>query len=148
MNNLTITDNLLRILVDNINEYLDAPLTRMTERTILLEAPSVDLMNADTSIFVQPNFVEMEPRTTCSDVARFHFGICIFCKRDTRTNLTRKIYAYENAVYHALRGNMDLNGTVSFTEVEEVNYHQNLEGNANVKGVEISIFCEYERDFQ
>lgn len=147
MNNLTITDNLLEIIIDNINDHLDEPFTRMTERTVLLEAPSVDMMNADTNIFVQPNFVEMDSRTTCSDEARFHFGICIFCKRDTRSNLTRKIYSYENALYHALRENMSLNSTVSFTEVEEVNYYQNLEGNENVKGVEISIACVYERDF-
>lgn len=147
VNEQTVLNALQNVLINEVNQYLDPEYTRLSEANVLRDIPSVDRMPADSAVYIIEDRAEFEPRTTCSDVSTMHVDITIIAKRDTRKNLDAKVDAYHQGIYQALKSNMDLNGVVDFTFIEETVFYPEVEMNESVQGLDISVAIQYEKNF-
>ena len=88
-----------------------------------------------------------EALTTSSDVSSFRVSVFILSKKDTKANLTILNYGYYNALCELLRSNMTLDGTVDFTDINDVTFYPAVEANPNVRGAELSLEIRYTKDY-
>ena len=146
-NELNVLEQMVRVIGDHLNEYLDEQLPVITDKQVLLEFPDVDKMPYPVMFYVQPDYAAYESETTCSDSTDFRIAVFLLCKRDTRANLTIKTYGYYNALYELLKKNYTLYGAIAGTQIIETHFYPAVEANPNVQGVELSVSTEFTKDF-
>jgi len=147
INELNVIKGLADTILNSVNNYLPEDFTGITEKQVLIDFPSVDQMPAGTMIYLQPNYAEYEALATTNDRSVFNISVFLLCKRDQRMNLTLKMYGYFNALFECIRRSMDLGGVVDFTHIDNVEFYPAVEANKNVMGAELSVACEYTKDF-
>lgn len=146
INEEDVMDKMVEVIQDHLSEFLPETYT-ITDGQVILDYPNVDKMAFDVCVYVAPQFSEMEPSTTCSDSIDFRLSVFILCKRDSQSNLTKKYFAYYNALYYLLRNYTTLDGFIDETKVLSVDFYPSVEANPNVRGAEISISTKFEKDF-
>lgn len=146
-NELTVLNALQSVLIANVNQYLTEGWTQLTSKNVILEWPEVEAMTADATVFINGNYAEYEELATINDASTFTVSVFLMVKKDTKSNLTTKLYTYFNGIYQAIRKSMDLNHTVDFTMVTDADFYPAIEANKNVQGVEISCAVHYTKDF-
>ena len=146
-NELTIINKLREVIAKELNNYLDDGIEHIDERAVEIDAPDVDHMKYPTSIYIQPNYSSYENLTVRSDFAEGRYAVFILCKRDTQTNLTIKTLSYAKALYECLKRNPTLNEVSDFTMIESSDFFMRVEGNENIKGVEISVVVQYAMEY-
>ena len=147
INEQNVIEALQTTIVSGINTYLDSSLAEISDKQVLIDFPSVDQMPYGTMVYLQPNYAEYEALATTNDRSVFNISVFLLCKRDQRTNLTLKMYGYFNALFECIRRSMDLGGVVDFTHIDNVEFYPAVEANKNVMGAELSVACEYTKDF-
>ncbi len=138
-NELTILNALKRTIVDGLEGADDS--------NVIIDFPDIDKMPKTFTIFLQPNWSDYENLSTSSDSSTFDVSVFLICKKDTRSNLTIKVYEKFNALYLLLRQNTTLNGEADFTQITDADFYPAVEGNQNVKAVEASVAIRYTKDF-
>lgn len=146
-NELTIINKLKEVISRELNNYLDNEIEPINEKAVEIDAPDVDHMKYPTSIYIQPNYSSYENLTVRSDFAEGRYAVFILCKRDTQTNLTIKTLSYAKALYECLKRNPTLNEVSDFTMIESSDFFMRVEGNENIKGVEISVVVRYAMEY-
>lgn len=146
-NELTIINKLKEVISRELNNYLDNEIEPINEKAVEIDAPDVDHMKYPTSIYIQPNYSSYENLTVRSDFAEGRYAVFILCKRDTQTNLTIKTLSYAKALYECLKRNPTLNEVSDFTMIESSDFFMRVEGNENIKGVEISVVVQYAMEY-
>ena len=145
-NEIDILNGLKEVISRELNNYLDG-IERIDERAVEIDAPDVDHMKYPTAIYIQPNYSSFENLTVRSDFAEGRYAVFILCKRDTQTNLTIKTLSYAKALYECLKKNPTLNEVADFTMIESSDFFMRVEGNENIKGVEISVVVQYAMEY-
>ena len=145
-NEIDILNGLKEVISRELNNYLDE-IEHIDERAVEIDAPDVDHMKYPTSIYIQPNYSSFENLTVRSDFAEGRYAVFILCKRDTQTNLTIKTLSYAKALYECLKKNPTLNEVADFTMIESSDFFMRVEGNENIKGVEISVVVQYAMEY-
>lgn len=146
-NELTVLEAIQSVLISNVNQYLDQGYTALSSNNVIMEWPDVDSMTDDVTVFLNGNYAEYEELATINDLSTFTVSVFLMVKRDTRSNLTTKMYKYFNGIYQALRKSMSLGGVVDFTMVTDADFFPAVEANKNVQGVEITVAVHYTKDF-
>lgn len=146
-NEIDILNGLKEVISRELNNYLDDGIEHIDERAVEIDAPDVDHMKYPTSIYIQPNYSSYENLTVRSDFAEGRYAVFILCKRDTQTNLTIKTLSYAKALYECLKRNPTLNEVSDFTMIESSDFFMRVEGNENIKGVEISVVVQYAMEY-
>lgn len=146
-NEIDILNGLKEVISRELNNYLDNGIEHIDERAVEIDAPDVDHMKYPTSIYIQPNYSSYENLTVRSDFAEGRYAVFILCKRDTQTNLTIKTLSYAKALYECLKRNPTLNEVSDFTMIESSDFFMRVEGNENIKGVEISVVVQYAMEY-
>ena len=144
---LAVMQGIKTFIASGLNEYLDPDITPITEENVLIDFPSVDLMPKKAMIYIQPNYAEFEGLTTGSDATTFAVSVFLLNKKDTQENLTVQNHAYYEALCELVRDDRSLGETVDFCDVTEVTFYPAVEGNRNVRGVEVSLAVRYTKDF-
>ncbi len=147
INELTVLEALQSVLVSDVNKFLAEGWTRLTTDNVVLEWPDVDGMKDDVTVFINGNYAEYEELATTNDQSTFTVSVFLMVKRDTKLNLTQKMYRYFNGIYQALRESMSLDGVVDFTMITDADFFPAIEANTNVQGVEITVAVHYTKDF-
>ena len=147
-NEQTVIEALRDTILQDVNNYLPEELAGITDKQVLIDFPDVDQMAKGTMIYIQPNYAEYEALATTNDRSVFTLSVFLLCKRDQRTNLTLKMYGYFNALFECIRRSMDLDGAVDFASITNVEFYPAVEANRNVMGAELSVACEYTKDFE
>lgn len=147
INELTVLEALQSVLVSDVNDFLEEGWTRLTTDNVVLEWPDVDGMKDDVTVFINGNYAEYEELATTNDQSTFTVSVFLMVKRDTKLNLTQKMYRYFNGIYQALRESMSLDGVVDFTMITDADFFPAIEANTNVQGVEITVAVHYTKDF-
>ena len=146
-NEIDILNGLKEVISRELNNYLDDGIEHIDEKAVEIDAPDVDHMKYPTSIYIQPNYSSYENLTVRSDFAESRYAVFILCKRDTQTNLTIKTLSYAKALYECLKKNPTLNEVSDFTMIESSDFFMRVEGNENIKGVEISVVVQYAMEY-
>lgn len=146
-NEIDILNGLKEVISRELNNYLDDGIEHIDERAVEIDAPDVDHMKYSTSIYIQPNYSSYDNLTVRSDFAEGRYAVFILCKRDTQTNLTIKTLSYAKALYECLKKNPTLNEVSDFTMIESSDFFMRVEGNENIKGVEISVVVQYAMEY-
>lgn len=146
-NEIDILNGLKEVISRELNNYLDNGIEHINEKAVEIDAPDVDRMKYSTSIYIQPNYSSYENLTVRSDFAEGRYAVFILCKRDTQTNLTIKTLSYAKALYECLKKNPTLNEVSDFTMIESSDFFMRVEGNENIKGVEISVVVQYAMEY-
>lgn len=147
INELTVLEALQSVLVSDVNQFLAEGWTQLTTNNVVLEWPDVDGMKDDVTVFINGNYAEYTELATTNDESTFTVSVFLMVKRDTKLNLTQKMYRYFNGIYQALRESMSLNGVVDFTMITDADFFPAIEANTNVQGVEITVAVHYTKDF-
>lgn len=147
-NELNVIQGLASTILEHVNDYLPAEFSGITEKQVLIDFPSVDQMPSGTMIYVQPNYAEYEALATTNDRTAFNVSVFLLCKRDQQRNLTLKMYGYFNALFECIRRHQELGGVADFTHIDNVEFYPAVEANRNVMGAELSVACEYTKDFE
>lgn len=147
INELTVLEALQSVLVSDVNKFLAEGWTRLTTDNVVLEWPDVDGMKDDVTVFINGNYAEYTELATTNDESTFTVSVFLMVKRDTKLNLTQKMYRYFNGIYQALRESMSLDGVVDFTMITDADFFPAIEANTNVQGVEITVAVHYTKDF-
>lgn len=147
INELTVLEALQSVLVSDVNKFLAEGWTQLTTNNVVLEWPDVDGMKDDVTVFINGNYAEYTELATTNDESTFTVSVFLMVKRDTKLNLTQKMYRYFNGIYQALRESMSLNGVVDFTMITDADFFPAIEANTNVQGVEITVAVHYTKDF-
>lgn len=148
VNELNVIESLRETILTKINDYLPDDFTGLTDKQVLIDFPSVDQMPAGTMIYIQPNYADYEALATMNDRSIFNVAVFLLCKRDQKRNLTLKMYGYFNALFECIRRNQDLGEVVDFSHIDNVEFYPAVEANRNVMGAELSVACEYTKDFE
>ena len=146
-NEIDILNGLKEVISRDLNNYLDDGIEPINEKAVEVDAPDVDRMKYPTAIYIQPNYSSFENLTVRSDFAEGRYAVFILCKRDTQTNLTIKTLSYAKALYECLKKNPTLNEVADFTMIESSDFFMRVEGNENIKGVEISVVVQYAMEY-
>lgn len=146
-NELATLEALRDVLIDEVNPYLPVDYTKLSSKNVLFEFPDSDTMPSDVTVFINGNYAEYEELATINDSATFTVSVFLIVKRDTKVNLTRKMYTYFNGIYQTLRSNLSLNQTVDFTRIPSADFYPAIEADKNVQGVDISVEIHYTKDF-
>lgn len=146
-NELTVLEAMKSVLVSDVNKYLAEEWTQLTTNNVVMEWPEVEGMTDDVTVFINGNYAEYEELATTNDQSTFTVSVFLMVKRDTRSNLTQKMYTYFNGIYQSLRESMSLNGVVDFTMITDADFFPAIEANKNVQGVEITVAVHYTKDF-
>lgn len=146
-NELTILEALKTVLITDVNNYLPEQCTPLSCKNVVFDYPDVDNMPSDVTVFVNGNYAEYTELATINDESTFTVSVFLIVKRDTKSNLTEKMYKYFNGIYQAIRKSMSLNGTVDFTMITDADFYPAIEANKNVQGVEITVAVHYTKDF-
>lgn len=146
-NEIDILNGLKEVISRELNNYLDDGIEHIDEKAVEIDAPDVDHMKYSTSIYIQPNYSSYDNLTVRSDFAEGRYAVFILCKRDTQTNLTIKTLSYAKALYECLKKNPTLNEVSDFTMIESSDFFMRVEGNENIKGVEISVVVQYAMEY-
>lgn len=147
-NEQTVIEALRDTILGEINNYLPEELAGITDKQVVIDFPDVDQMAKGIMIYIQPNYAEYEALATTNDRSVFTLSVFLLCKRDQRSNLTLKMYGYFNALFECIRRSMDLGGVVDFASITNVEFYPAVEANRNVMGAELSVACEYTKDFE
>ena len=146
-NEIDILNGLKEVISRELNNYLDDGIEPINEKAVEVDAPDVDRMKYSTAVYIQPNYSSFENLTVRSDFAEGRYAVFILCKRDTQTNLTIKTLSYAKALYECLKKNPTLNEIADFTMIESSDFFMRVEGNENIKGVEISVVVQYAMEY-
>lgn len=146
-NELTVLEAMKSVLVSDVNKYLAEGWTQLTTDNVVMEWPEVEGMTDDVTVFINGNYAEYEELATTNDQSTFTVSVFLMVKRDTKLNLTQKMYRYFNGIYQALRESMSLDGVVDFTMITDADFFPAIEANKNVQGVEITVAVHYTKDF-
>lgn len=146
-NELTVLEAMKSVLVSDVNKYLAEGWTQLTTDNVVMEWPEVEGMTDDVTVFINGNYAEYEELATTNDQSTFTVSVFLMVKRDTRSNLTQKMYTYFNGIYQSLRESMSLDGVVDFTMITDADFFPAIEANKNVQGVEITVAVHYTKDF-
>lgn len=146
-NEIDILNGLKEVISRELNNYLDDGIEPINEKSVKIDSPDVDTMEFSTCVFISPNYSSFENLTVRSDFAEGRYSIFILCKRDTYKNLTIKTLSYAKALYECLKKNPTLNEIADFTMIESSDFFLRVEGNSNVRGVEISVVVQYAMEY-
>lgn len=146
-NEIDILNGLKEVISRELNNYLDDGIEPINEKATKIDSPDVDTMEFPTCVFISPNYSSFENLTVRSDFAEGRYSIFILCKRDTYKNLTIKTLSYAKALYECLKKNPTLNEIADFTMIESSDFFLRVEGNSNVRGVEISVVVQYAMEY-
>lgn len=146
-NELTVLEAMKSVLVSDVNKYLAEGWTQLTTDNVVMEWPEVEGMTDDVTVFINGNYAEYEELATTNDQSTFTVSVFLMVKRDTKLNLTQKMYTYFNGIYQSLRESMSLDGVVDFTMITDADFFSAIEANKNVQGVEITVAVHYTKDF-
>ena len=147
-NELTVLEALQTVIETELSDFL--PSTKSDpepEYGVVIDFPDVDQMPKKNMFYLQPDYAEFSNMAVQSDLSEFKISVFILCKRDSQENLTIKSYGYFKALYELLRTDISLNGTVDLTDIVDANFYPAVEGNPNVRGVEVSVSVRYTKDF-
>ncbi len=146
-NELSVLLALQDVIAKNLNDFLPQDFASISEKNVLIDFPNVDQMPMKNMFYIQPDYAEFEALTTSSDVSSFRVSVFILSKKETKANLTILNYGYYNALCELLRSNMTLDGTVDFTDINDVTFYPAVEANLNVRGAELSLEIRYTKDY-
>ena len=145
-NELAVLRALQKTIQENLNNYIEN-LDKIEEDSVFLDFPDVDKMKHPTCLYIQPDRSEFENLSTESDYSTFYASVFIISKRDKQENLMFKVYEYQNSLYRLLKDKTDLGNVVDFTEIDSSEFYPAIEGNLNVKGIELSVSIRYTKDY-
>ena len=146
-NELSVLLALQDVIAKKLNDFLPQDFASISDKNVLIDFPNVDQMPMKNMFYIQPDYAEFEALTTSSDVSSFRVSVFILSKKDTKANLTILNYGYYNALCELLRSNMTLDGTVDFTDINDVTFYPAVEANPNVRGAELSLEIRYTNDY-
>jgi hypothetical protein len=146
-NELSVLLALQDVIAKKLNDFLPQDFASISDKNVLIDFPNVDQMPMKNMFYIQPDYAEFEALTTSSDVSSFRISVFILSKKDTKANLTILNYGYYNALCELLRSNMTLDGTVDFTDINDVTFYPAVEANPNVRGAELSLEIRYTKDY-
>lgn len=146
-NELSVLLALQDVIAKKLNDFLPQDFASISGKNVLIDFPNVDQMPMKNMFYIQPDYAEFEALTTSSDVSSFRVSVFILSKKDTKANLTILNYGYYNALCELLRSNMTLDGTVDFTDINDVTFYPAVEANPNVRGAELSLEIRYTKDY-
>ena len=146
-NELSVLLALQDVIANKLNDFLPQDFASISDKNVLIDFPNVDQMPMKNMFYIQPDYAEFEALTTSSDVSSFRVSVFILSKKDTKANLTILNYGYYNALCELLRSNMTLDGTVDFTDINDVTFYPAVEANPNVRGAELSLEIRYTKDY-
>ena len=144
---LEVMNALYDVLIRDINDYTPQSVENLDNKNFMIDFPSVDMMPKSTMIYLQPNYSNFEELTLQSDESQFNMAIYILAKKDKSTVLQNKVFDIYNAIYLLLKTNPTLDGAITVCGVESFDYYPAVEANPNVKGIEMSIVLQFEKDF-
>ena len=142
-NELTVLEALKTVIETEIQQFLPEG----SDFGVLIDFPDVDQMPKKNMYYLQPDYAEFSNMAVQSDLSEFKISVFILCKRDTQENLTIKSYAFFKALYELLRTDISLDGTVDLTDIVDADFFPAVEGNPNVRGVEVHVSVRYTKDF-
>lgn len=142
---LDILKGLHDILIRDINNFTSNAVEGMDDKSIVCDYPNIDNMRKPTMIFIQPNYSDMEKLTYSSDQSAYTMSIFIIAKKDKPSVLQDKVFALYDALYQLLKTNNTLDSLVAWVSIESMDYYPALTADGNVKGIEVSVQCVFEK---
>ena len=152
-NELTVLNQLRDVIDAGLNPVTPStrsdpePTPTAPQIPVLIEIPSVDKMPAKNVVYLLPDYAEYENLATTNDNAEFRVSMFILSKRAAKADLVTKVYQVYNQIYDLLRKDMDLNGFVDFTEVNNAEFYPAIEMNESVQGISATVTTHYTKDF-
>lgn len=144
---LDIMTGLHDVLIRDINDYTSNAVEGMDDKNIVIDFPDPDNMRKPTMIYIQPNYADYEPLTYSADQTSFTMSVFLVAKKASSTVLQDKLFALYDGLYRLLKTNNTLDSIVAWVGISNMEYYPQLTASDTVKGIEVSIQCVFEKDW-
>ena len=129
--------------IDNNNPYLDLKVPLMKDSDIVVDFPDIDNLKSSNMIFILPDYMEIEPQTTCTSLMNNNIKIFIFAKRDKHSNLVRRVSTYLNAVMQVFIRFTSLGGAVNLAELLNCDFYPSCTADNTIAAYELNVSLRY-----
>ena len=148
-NTIEVYDRVRKCFLDHINDYLgennpyDVSVPKITEANIKIDFPDIDALPQQNMIYIVPDYLELQPQTTCSQMCDNNVKIFIFCKRDKHDNLIKRASTYFNAICQVCIRYTSLDGSVNLSQLGSADYYPSVTADNSISAYEINLQLRY-----
>lgn len=148
-NNLTALQALKDCIAKHINEYItennnfNVKLNAIKDNQIFVEFPDVDKLPLNETIYIIPDYTDLEPQTVCTMLNNDSVKVYVFCKRDTNKNLLAKASTIASSILQVVIKNTTLDGKVNLCELESLDFYPSVTATEGISAYEISLTIRY-----
>lgn len=149
-NTISVLEGVRKFLAENINKYIDnnnpflgVKVPELEDKNVMVDFPDIDSLPFKDTIYIIPDYFEINPQTTCSQLVDNNIKIYIFCKRDKHDNLIRRSSTYFNALCQCVIRDTTLGGTVNLAQLGSCDYYPSVTAENTISAYEINLDLKY-----
>lgn len=145
-----VFEALQKTIQENIKDYYDQykypeALYEIPHKCVVIGYPEIDHLPGSLSIFINPDYGEMEPLTTRSDLETQRVVISIFCKGASTEDLVKKVFGYYTALYLAISNNPTLKGAVDNCHLTDWDYYPAVGAATGTTCIEVNAEIQWQK---
>lgn len=150
---LQILNQLKKVIGEQLNEYLTADeensglLEEISEANVIIDFPDIDNMPKNTTIYIQPDYEEVEDLSVITDFTRMRLLIYIICKGAKSATLIKKVFGYYTALFMLIRNNQTLDGMVEFSKINSMDYYPSVTASSTMSAIEVGAEINWAKTF-
>lgn len=145
---MDILQGLRDVLIRDLNNYTSNAVEGMDDKSIVIDFPDIDSARKPTMIFLQANWTNYDSLVYSADQSNFTISVFLVAKKASSTVLQEKLFALYDGLYRLLKTNNTLDSLVAYTVIQSMDYYPALTADNNVKGIEVSIQCVFEKSWE
>ena len=129
--------------IDNNNPFLDVKVPALKDKEIMVDYPDIDSLPSSNTVYIIPDYMEVNPQTTCSYLMNNSIKVFLFCKRDKHDNLIRRASTYANAIMQVFIRYTNLGGAVNLCEIQSADFYPSVTADNSISAYEITVSLRY-----
>lgn len=148
-NTIQVLDGVRECFANHINDYIDSnnpfdiKVPEMKNEYIKVDFPDIDSLPYQNTIYIIPDYIELSPQTTCTQMVDNNIKIYIFCKRDKHDNLIKRASTYFNALCQVCIRYTSLDGAVNLCQLESCDFYPSVTADNTIAAYEINLNLKY-----
>lgn len=148
-NTIEVYEGVRDCLLNHINEYLhsnnpyDVEVPELEEKNFAIDFPDLDKIPQQNMVYIVPDYLELNPQTTCTKIVDNNVKVYIFCKRDSHDNLIKRASTYFNAICQVCIKHTTLDNTVNLCELRSADYYPSVTASNTIAAFELNLNLKY-----
>lgn len=148
-NQIEVLEGVRQFIADNINTYLNQNnpfnivVPELSDKQIIVDFPDIDSLPFANTIYIIPDYMELNPQTVCTNIVNNNVKVFIFCKRDKHDNLIRRSSTYFNALAQVCIRHTTLGGAVNLCELGSADFYPSVTADNTIAAYEVNLTLRY-----